>query len=500
MKAIYARQSIDKKDSLSIEGQIDLCKCRLQNNEPYKTYSDHGFSGKNTDRPALTELMQDIKAKQIDGVIVYRLDRFSRNIIDFYNLYDTMQTYKCEFISVSENFDTSSPMGRATMSILITFAQMERESIQQRVKDNYYFRITDGRWAGGPAPYGFKNGRTENGSPTLLPNPPEIDAVKLIFDLYDTEINVSLASIGRTLTEQGYKSRRVNGMWDNCSISRILQNPIYVQADDKLYKYLEIRQIHFLNPISAWTGATSCHIVGKRTNNANIRKYTDFKEQSVYLTNIQPIIDSTTYIRVMNRLGQNQQITRANKPTVLKELAGKLKCECGYAIKVYSKSTTGRPYLSCYANVSLHACTHKYNRFNFYEIQEQVGIEIQKQLDSLNDALISKQQIRQGKQDKIDALIHQRDNLIELASTSALLETATTAKIESVQRQINELQLDLQMNSDILDSLQLSQIGFDTNIRYASLSMDEKKFIVNRFIDKIVLHEGNESIHIYWKI
>ena len=90
--------------------------------------------------------------------------------------------------------------------------------------------------------------------------------------------------------------------------------------------------------------------------------------------------------------------------------------------------------------------------------------------------------------------------MIELASTSALLETATTAKIESVQRQINELQLDLQMNSDILDSLQLSQIGFDTNIRYASLSMDEKKFIVNRFIDKIVLHEGNESIHIYWKI
>ena len=86
MKALYARQSLDKKDSLSIESQIEQCKYRLKENEPYKSYTDHGYSGKNTERPALSELIRDIKSNQIDGVIVYRLDRFSRNIIDFYNL------------------------------------------------------------------------------------------------------------------------------------------------------------------------------------------------------------------------------------------------------------------------------------------------------------------------------------------------------------------------------------------------------------------------------
>lgn len=500
MKALYARQSLDKKDSLSIESQIEQCKYRLKENEPYKSYTDHGYSGKNTERPALSELIRDIKSNQIDGVIVYRLDRFSRNIIDFYNLYDIMQTHKCEFISVSENFDTSSPMGRATMSILITFAQMERESIQQRVKDNYYYRVSeDGRWAGGPAPYGYQNGQTEDRKPTLIPVPLEIDAVKLMFELYSTEVNISLGMICRTLTEKGYKSRRKNGSWDSSTVSKILQNPIYVQADSKLYKYLEIRQIRFLNQPSQWTGKTSCHIVGKRTGNANIRKYTDFKEQSVYLTNIPPIIDSLTYIRVMNRLGQNQQLARANKPSVLQELGGKLKCECGYAIKAYSKSTTGRPYLDCYGNRSLHVCGHKYNTFHFYELQAQIGGEIQKQLDHLSDMLKVKYQVRQEKEERINALKQQLDRLVDLAAISASLEEAVITKIESTQREIKELQLDLQMNSDILNNLH-PQLRASSKVGYNNLTLEEKKYIVNLFIEKIVLHEKTGEVEIFWKI
>ena len=86
MKAIYARQSLDKKDSLSIEGQIDECKTFLSVNEDHKVYQDKGFSGKNTERPALTELMNDIQNGKIDTVIVYKVDRFSRNIIDFFDM------------------------------------------------------------------------------------------------------------------------------------------------------------------------------------------------------------------------------------------------------------------------------------------------------------------------------------------------------------------------------------------------------------------------------
>lgn len=506
MKALYARQSLDKKDSLSIEGQIEQCKLQLKDNEEFKVYEDKGYSGKNTSRPALNELLQAIRAGTIDTVIVYRLDRFSRNIVDFFNLYEIMNQHKCEFISVTESFDTTTVMGRAMMSILVTFAQMERENIQQRVRDNYYYRIAqDGRWAGGPAPFGFTNSRTADNKPTLLPNDQQIEIVKLIYHLYESSVNISLGQLAKILTDKGYKSNRKNGSWDSSTISKILQNSVYVQADQILYQYLELRGIKFLNNRDCWNGTTSAHIVGKRVGNSNIRKYTDLKEQSVYLTNFSGFISSRTYIAVMNRLAQNEQLTNSNQPSVLLELGGKLKCSCGYAIKSYSKSTNGRPYLDCYANRSLHSCTCKYNKFNFYEIQEKVGEAIQTQLDNLSDVLKEKREARRQKQRHIMQLEAERKNLISLASRSTLLEEATIQEIENIQRQINELHLDLQLNADILDSLQNpGLLGGDIlqldNINYSTLPLDGKKYILNLYIEKIILHEDTQSIEIIWKI
>lgn len=507
MIAIYARQSLDKKDSLSIESQIEQCKYKIRNNEPYKEYQDKGYSGKNTDRPAFKELLNDIKNDKINAVIVYRLDRFSRNIIDFYNVYEIMKKHNCEFISDSENFDTSTPMGRATMGILITFAQMERENIQQRVKDNYYYRIAnDGRWAGGKAPYGFTIGRSKDNKPQLQIDEEQIKAVKLMYELYTNEINISLGEVARVLKSKGYKSGRKNGAWTSDTISKILQNTIYVQADEKLYKYLQIKQIKFLNDKSAWDGKHTAHIVGKRVGNSNIRKYTDLKEQSVYITNIRPMIESRTYINVMNRLEKNEKFKQINKIGVLQELGGKLKCTCGYGIKSYSISTTGRPFLDCYANRTLHVCNHKYNKFNFYDIQEYVSIEIQKQIDSLKEILGKKKKARLEKQHKIKKLEKQLDNLINISMKSEILNQAVIKKIEDTQKTINQLQLDLQMNNDIMDNLQIPQFTSDSahvflnDIVYKDLSTEEKKYIVNIMIDKIVLDEEKEEINIYWKI
>ena len=510
MKAIYARQSLDKKESLSIEGQIDECKTFLSVNEDYKVYQDKGFSGKNTERPALTELMNDIQNGKIDTVIVYKVDRFSRNIIDFFDMYKILEKHKCRFVSKSETFDTSTSMGEAMLTILIAFAQMERKNIQQRVRDNYYYRTaTNGSWAGGPAPFGFSNGRTEDGKPTLIVNADEMKIVKIIFKRYSQEINMSLGKVAKYLMDNGYRSRRKNGSWDSSSISKILQSTVYVKADNVLYKYLQIRQIKFLNDEKDWTGETSCHIIGKRVGNANIRKYADFKEQSVYLTNFPGVISSREYITIMKRLGENQQITSSNKAGVLEELGGKLKCTCGYAIKSYSKSTNGRPYLDCYANRSLHTCNCKYNKFNFYDIQASVGAEIQNQLDTINETMAQKRKVRKDKYKKIDELAERLNVLLEMSSTSDLMAQATVKQIEKIQRQINELELDIQMNTDILDEIAIghfiepvSYMGDvdEFSLDYSSLSVDEKKYIVNRFIDKIVLDDETETIHIDWKI
>lgn len=510
MKALYARQSLDKKDSLSIESQIELCKTKLKGTDNFKEYTDKGYSGKNTERPSLNELLRDIQSDKIECVIVYKLDRFSRNITDFYNLYEVMKAHKCEFISVSECFDTNTPMGRAMMGILVTFAQMERENIQQRVKDNYYYRTAqDGRWAGGPAPYGFRNAKTEDKKPTLEVDWEKMKVVEYIFDRYANDVTVSLGMIAKSLREKGYVCTKSQGAtWDSSTISKILQNTIYVKADQILYQYLKVRNIKFLNDKSAWNGEHSAHIIGKKVGNGNIRKYTTLKEQSVYVTNFQGIIDSRTYVRVMDRLAQNEQLSNTTKSSVLQELGGKLKCSCGYAIKSYSKSTNGRPYLDCYSNRTQHRCKHKYNKFNFYDIQEEVGRQIQTKFGELADIVMSKQKIRQGKMEKMSNYIQQRENLVKMASKSEELAQATEKEIEELQREINKLQLDLKVNADIIDYLDIPElrryiandIKSFSRINYFDLSMEEKKYIVNSLIEKIVLHEEDTRIEICWKI
>ena len=130
--AIYARQSVDKKDSISIESQIEFCKYELKGGN-CKEYTDKGYSGKNTDRPKFQELVRDIKRGLIAKVVVYKLDRISRSILDFANMMELFQQYNVEFVSSTEKFDTSTPMGRAMLNICIVFAQLERETIQKRV-------------------------------------------------------------------------------------------------------------------------------------------------------------------------------------------------------------------------------------------------------------------------------------------------------------------------------------------------------------------------------
>ena len=159
MDAIYARQSIDKKGSLSIEGQIELC--RKFTVDDALVFSDKGFSGKNTKRPAFGELMEAVEAGRVKKIVVYRLDRFSRSLADFSQIWELLRKNNVEFLSVNEQFDTSSPMGRAMLNIVMTFAQLERETTAERVRDNYHHRVSLGAWPGGPAPYGYALSKAE---------------------------------------------------------------------------------------------------------------------------------------------------------------------------------------------------------------------------------------------------------------------------------------------------------------------------------------------------
>lgn len=507
-EAIYARQSVDKRDSVSIETQIEHCKTFAETEAP-TVYKDKGFSGKNTERPDLKRLIFDIQHDRISKVLVYKLDRISRNITDFYQLYEVMKEHNTEFISVNEHFDTSNPVGRAMMGIIAVFAQMERETIQQRVKDNYYFRIADGRWSGGPAPYGFRNGRTKEGVPTLIPFQPEVEVVQTVYALYNGVDHLSLTAICNWLYDKGYRTRQ-GGKFQSATLARMLQNPVYVQADEALYDYFQTRKIQFLNDKEQWDGTHTACIVGKKNGNQFIRKYEDMKDQTIYLSNFSPIVYSYMYIGVQDRLLKNEQFKSANSPySALEELSGKLKCsQCGHAIKSFSRSTNLRPYLSCHGKTTLKLCDLSYKAVNFYDLQEQVGVEIQNYLD----------EIEYKKQEKLDenvALMEQKaeqerqlQNLINLAALGNLTAEALKNEIENRQAAIYALELEIQKNRGAADYLyvnltQNTELNFyhgaSEHIEYETLLTEQKKEIVKILIDKIMLNPDG-TFEIKWNI
>lgn len=504
-EAIYARQSVEKKDSLSIEGQIKQCEVMLKSNSPL-VYKDEGFSGKNTDRPALKQLIQDIELGKIEKVIVYKLDRISRNITDFYRLYEIMEKNKCEFVSASECFDTSSAMGKAMMGILAIFAQMERENIQKRVKDNYYYRTAEtGSWAGGPAPYGYKNGRNEKGKATLIEVEEEIEAVKWAFALYYGVEQCTLGEVAQNLNIRGYKTKQ-GKTFTSSSVSKILQNTIYVKADNLLYKYLQAKEINFLNEEKEWQGNTSAHIVGKRVGNTNIRSYTDLKEQSVYLTNFEGFIESYHYIQVQQRLAENQQFTRNNTLGRLEELGGKLKCKkCGYAVKCYSSSTNDRPYLDCYANRSLHICDAKFNKVNFYKLQEKIGEEIQKQLNNIFVLFEERVKTVFEVSEKIESKKAKIDLLIREFSDDESKELIKE-QVRKLNKEVIELELQREIARKSVSSVELFlKHNLTINIEneriiYEDLNTEQKRAVINVMIDKIYLTNDINDIEIVWKL
>ena len=152
--AIYTRVSTDmqaEKEFSSCEAQEEKIKSFIQsqdNWQVYKVYSDAGYTGANTNRPALQELLEDIKQRKIDIILAYKIDRLTRSPKDFYQLIEILEQYNVSFISITERFDTSTPAGRLLRNIMLTFAQFERELTSERTKDKLLERVKKGMWNG----------------------------------------------------------------------------------------------------------------------------------------------------------------------------------------------------------------------------------------------------------------------------------------------------------------------------------------------------------------
>lgn len=245
--AIYSRKSKFTEEGESIENQINMCIDYAKNLlgiTEYEIYEDEGFSGSNTNRPQFKQLIKDIKNKKFSHLICYRLDRISRNVADFTSTLEILNEYNCSFISIKEQFDTSSAMGRAMMNVSATFAQLERETIAERIKDNLRELSKTGRWLGGPAPLGYKSIEVENNDSTgknrkkhiLKIDEENSYIVHKVFELFLKYKSFQTVSI--TLENEGIYSR-TGKVFSRQLVKQMLNNPVYVIADQKILNYFK---------------------------------------------------------------------------------------------------------------------------------------------------------------------------------------------------------------------------------------------------------------------
>jgi len=239
--APYCRVSTDAqadKEFNSVEAQQESCEAyiSLHRDEGWtvasEPYLDAGFSGSNTKRPGLQRLIAGIEAGEIDVVVVYKYDRLSRSMLDFLKLLDFFKHHGVSFVSVSQRFDTSTPVGEMTLNVLLSFAQFERQIIAERTRDKIHACRRRGRWTGGRPVLGYDTA-PEGGK--LVINKDEAQQVRAIFEMFVE--HPSLTAIVQELIRRGWRQKKWTtkggrqaggGEWNKASLRTLLANPLYI--------------------------------------------------------------------------------------------------------------------------------------------------------------------------------------------------------------------------------------------------------------------------------
>jgi len=249
--AIYTRKSTDENldssfNSLDAQREAAEMYAGSQQQEGWLVlpdrYDDGAYSGATLERPALQRLMADIRAGRVDAILVYKIDRLSRSLMDFAKLVEELERHDVSLVSVTQQFNTTTSMGRLTMNILLSFSQFEREVIAERIRDKIAAEKRRGRWLGGIPPLGYTVDRDKR---RLVADADEASLVRLIFRRF-MQLRSGVALV-RELNANGYRTKtwitkkgkvRDGRSWSKASIYRVLNNPTYiglVRHKDKTY-------------------------------------------------------------------------------------------------------------------------------------------------------------------------------------------------------------------------------------------------------------------------
>lgn len=444
--ALYVRVSTDSQfeEGYSVDAQLEKLKayCTIKNYDAYEPYIDGGWSGSNIERPEMKRMIRDIQAGEISAVIVYKLDRLSRSQKDtIFLLEDVFNPNDCDFISINENFDTTSPYGKAMIGILSVFAQLERENIRERTRMGMQERVKSGLWPGGDGvPFGYDYDRTQG---ILVPNN-HADDVRKIFDLYI----------------QGYSTTRLANMFD-------------VASDRHITQILD--RITYLGKI----------------------KYNG----EIYDGQHEAIVDAATYTRA--QLERKKRSTK-NVVTSKYLLTGLLECGCcgaklryqrwGKKLKMYCYSRqTSKPDLvkdphcnnAVYDAEQIEAAV----LHSFFEATDNVQA-LEKAVSNTDSAL----RTLETRYEQLKGKIKRLYNLYAQSEDELLLETLNEnrAELGEVEKMIAR-EKEMQTTTQLQDNL----IAMAKNVRnvWDTLSIDEKHRILRAYINKIVITHGNIEIY-----
>jgi len=490
MNAIYARQSVERSDSISIESQVEFCSYELRG-QPYQVYADRGFSGKDTDRPAFIRMMADIEYGRIGKVVVYKLDRISRSVLDFSSMMERFGRHKVEFISTMEKFDTSSPMGRAMLSICIVFAQLERETIQRRVADAYFSRSQKSLYMGGRIPYGFRLVPTVVGgvrTSRYETVQEEAEQIKLIYSLYSAP-ECSYADVVRCLSERALTKR--GHPWGRTHLASLLKNPIYVRADLSVYRFFRDGGAEMTNPPEDFIGTNGCYYYKSKESDTN--------SGYLVLAPHEGIVPAELWLRCRSKCQEKTPIRPCQKAKNT-WLAGKIKCAlCGYAMIDKHYASSGHRYFLCSNRMNTKTCPGPGTVYSD-EIELLVYAEIEQKLASFGTLSDPKAKIPDSHLHTLNIELTKIEN--EMRSLANRLPDAGDTLFLFIKEQLHFLS---EKRSALLDRISMLNLGSGcgapfldpTAIPWEHLTFDDKRRVIDLLIR--VIHVSSHQITIEWR-
>lgn len=453
---IYVRVSTDEqaKHGYSIAAQIEKLEayCVSQGWELVKQFIDDGYSAKDLNRPNFKEMMDVVKNGGIDVVLVYRLDRLTRSVVDLYSILQELDKYECKFKSATEVYDTTNAMGRLFITLVAAIAQWERENTAERVRMGMEKKIKLGLWKGGTPPYGYKIVDKQ-----LVVNEAEFEVVKEVFELSKT---LGFYTIAKQLSIKGYQTRKGSD-WHVDSIRDIANNPVYA---------------------------------GYLTFSENLKEYKKPpREQNLYEGNHDRIISREEFWALQDILDKRRTFG-GKRETSNYYFSSILKCaRCGHSMSGH-KSGDKKTYRcsgkkagkSCSSHIILEDNLVKAVFAKFDELIGQIASNEPQQLYPTNRLEILKSDLA-----AIDKLMQKKKSMYEVDVISIDELITSTDELRAKQKELQR-ELDNIQQSDKHNNANFKFIIENIEMLWADANAQERKKIMNSLFNQLVIDTQDE--------